>query len=171
MKLLIVSDSHGDWRTLERLVRREKPDQVLHLGDLLGDAQKLSLACPDTPVEAVPGNCDGWFVKGDTARILSYEGVRFFLTHGHAYGVKSGLAQLIKAGQSAGADVILFGHTHRAMRDRWPDGAWVVNPGTAGGVHAQATYAVAQVREGIVELEIRNVDGEQPCRPGRSGGL
>lgn len=157
MKLLIVSDSHGQWRVLEELVKRERPDQVFHLGDLMGDAVKLSLACPDTPVEAVVGNCDGWFAKGDTVRILSYEGVRFFLTHGHAYHVKSGLGQVVRAGQEAGADVVLFGHTHRAICDRWPDGTWVVNPGSVGGIHAEATYALAEISEGQFHVQIKCV--------------
>lgn len=157
MKLLIVSDSHGAWKELRRLVEREKPTVVLHLGDLLADAQKLSLVCPETVVEAVAGNCDGWLCKEENDRILSYEGVRFFLTHGHGYQVKSGVGGVLAAGKSARADVILFGHTHRAMLERLSDGGWLVNPGTVGGVHADATYAVAWVEGGAVRLELREV--------------
>lgn len=155
MKILIVSDSHGDWRGLQRMVEQEQPDQVLHLGDLLSDAQKLSFACPDTPVEAVVGNCDGWVARGETERILSYEGVRFFLTHGHGYQVKSTLGYILRAGRQAGADVVLFGHTHKALLEQQSDGMWLVNPGTAGGVHAEAAYAVAQVEAGKVRIELK----------------
>lgn len=158
MKILIVSDSHGDWHTLQRLVEREKPDRVLHLGDLLGDAQKLSLVCPEISVEAVWGNCDGWVARGETERVLTYEGVRFFMTHGHGYQVKSTQAFVLRAGRQAGADVILFGHTHQAVLEQQDDGVWLVNPGTAGGVHADATYALAWAEAGTVQLELKTVD-------------
>lgn len=158
MKILIVSDSHGRWQTLQRLVERERPDRVFHLGDLLSDAGKLSFACPDTPVEGVLGNCDGWSARGDTALTLSYEGVRFFLTHGHAYRVKSGLELLVDAARARNADVVLFGHTHRALCQCGPGGLWVVNPGTAGGVGAPATYALAQVERGCATVQLKQVE-------------
>lgn len=157
MKILIVSDSHGKWKDLQRLTEREQPDVVLHLGDLLADAQKLWLICPDVAVEAVPGNCDGWFSNQETDRILSYEGVRFFLTHGHGYQVKSGSGAVIMAGKAAQADVILFGHTHRAVLEQLGNGSWLVNPGTAGGVHEPASYAVAWVDAGAVRIELKKV--------------
>lgn len=153
MKLLIVSDSHGDWRALRRVAEEERPDAVLHLGDLLSDAQKLSIVCPEIPVEAVAGNCDGFFPKEPAERILSYEGVRFLLTHGHAYGAKSGSAHLALAGRNAGVDAVLFGHTHQAEIQRTADGLWLVNPGTAGGVHAPATCVLAFVEQGNVRFE------------------
>ena len=155
MKLLIVSDSHGDWRILQTLVEKENPDAVLHLGDHIGDAQKLSILCPHIPVEAVSGNCDGFFPKDGTDLVLSYEGVRFFLTHGHAYGVKSGLHHLSFAGRNAQVDAILFGHTHQACVDKTKDGVWMVNPGTAGGVHAPASYVLAHVKQGKVNFELK----------------
>ena len=156
MKLLILSDSHGEWRTLQQITERERPDVVLHLGDYIGDAQKLSMVC-DLPVEAVPGNCDGLFPKGEVSRTLVYEGVRFFLTHGHVYRAKSGTEILAEAGERMGVDVVLFGHTHQATTQHLPGGLWLVNPGTAGGIHAPATYAVAQVEQGTVEFELKKV--------------
>ena len=37
---------------------------------------------------------------------------RIFVTHGHAYGVKSGLGRLIDKAESVGADIALYGHSH-----------------------------------------------------------
>ena len=156
MKLLILSDSHGEWHTLRQIAERECPDAVIHLGDYLGDAQKLSMVC-DLTLEAVPGNCDGLFHKGERSRILTYEGVRFLMTHGHDYRVKTGLEMLVEAGKSMGVDAVLFGHTHQALIDRAGGGLWLVNPGTAGGIHAPATYAVAQVESGAVSFELKEV--------------
>ncbi len=157
MKLLIVSDSHGRWQTLRELAERERPDRVLHLGDVLGDARRLADACPGLPVESVAGNCDGWTAAGETDRILFYEGVRFFLTHGHTYHVKSGLGLLIRAGEESGAGAVLFGHTHKALCEQMPGGMWLVNPGTVGGVYARATYAVAEAAEGVLSVRIKQV--------------
>ena len=157
MKLLILSDSHGEWRTLEQVTELERPDVVIHLGDYIGDAQKLSLVC-DVPIEAVPGNCDGLFRKEGDGRILAYEGVRFFLTHGHVYRVKSGTEMLAAVGRQMGVDAVLFGHTHQALVERAPGGIWLVNPGTAGGVHAKATYALGTVEQGKVRFELKEME-------------
>ena len=69
------------------------------------------------------------------------DGVKFFLTHGHRYSVKYTLDALLNAAYFAGADMVLFGHTHRAMR--------VVNPGTAG-VGAACTYACIETENGAI---------------------
>lgn len=153
MKLLILSDSHGAVANLRTAVEREKPDRVFHLGDMLSDAQRLSCAFPDLPMDAVAGNCDGW-TKSPGTLLLKVGGVNFFLTHGHLYHAKSGVGMVARAGKEAGADVVCFGHTHKALCDRWPDGIWVVNPGSAGGVHAPASYAVAEAADGQVSIRV-----------------
>ena len=160
MKILIMSDSHGHWKKMAEIIAREMPSVVFHLGDMISDAQKLSLACPKVAVEAVLGNCDGWNTKGDTERILSYEGVRFFLTHGHGFQVKSTLSVVARAGEQARADVTLYGHTHKAHLERLPSGMWLVNPGTVGGIYELASYAVAEVENGSVSLEIKWLSNE-----------
>lgn len=159
MKILVVSDSHGARENLRRAAERERPDRIFHLGDLVADAQWLSCALPDIPLEAVVGNCDGW-TRGEGDRLLEVEGVSFFLTHGHRYQVKSGLALLTQAGRNAGAGAVCFGHTHRALCQRWPDGTLVLNPGSAGGIHAPATYGVIEVEHGCTEGRIAYLEGD-----------
>ena len=157
MKLLIVSDSHGKWETINRVMNIETPDLLIHLGDYIGDAQKLSLVNREIQVEAVPGNCDGLFWRGDTERILSYEGFSFFLTHGHGFHVKSGTEFLEHAARNMGVDAVLFGHTHQALVEQTKSGMWLVNPGTAGGIHAPATYVIAYVEKGKLWFELKKV--------------
>ena len=158
MKILIASDSHGNTAALKTAVEREKPDQVFHLGDMIADAGRLAAAFPGLPVECVLGNCDG---RGDGTqqdrRILTVGKVKFLLTHGHRFHVKLGLGLLAGEGRSSGVDVVCFGHTHQAMCTRWTGGFWMVNPGTAGGVHAPATYAVAEVEDGNVSIELKEL--------------
>ena len=157
MKILILSDSHGDTAALRQAITRENPDRVFHLGDMNRDAQHVAAAFPDLPLDAVLGNCDAYSgAEGPEELLTSAGGAKFFLTHGHRYHVKMGTALLVRNGQSAGADVICFGHTHRAVC-RKQNGVWLVNPGTAGGAGAPATYAVAEAKDGEVSVEIKSL--------------
>lgn len=157
MKILILSDSHGDTAALRQAILRENPDRVFHLGDMYRDAQRMAAAFSNLPLDAVLGNCDAYSGAEGPEELLTTAGdVKFFLTHGHRYHVKMGTALLLREGQSAGADVICFGHTHRAVC-RKHNGVWLVNPGTAGGVGAPATCAVAEVEDGEVSVEIKSL--------------
>ena len=76
------------------------------------------------------------------------DGVKFFLTHGHRYSVKYTLDALLNAAYFAGANIVLFGHTHRAVNETM-QGLYVVNPGTAG-VGAACTYACIETENGAI---------------------
>ena len=60
MKLLILSDSHGEQEFMQLAVRRERPDAVIHLGDHCADADRLAEEFCGLPVLSVRGNCDLW---------------------------------------------------------------------------------------------------------------
>lgn len=156
MKILILSDSHGFVANMRLAVEREQPRRIFFLGDVLSDAQRLAWAYPDIPMEVVAGNCDG-YSESPKEVVLKAGGVNFFLTHGHKYHAKSGVGMVVRAGQEAGADVVCFGHTHQAMCDLWPGGTWVVNPGSIGGIHAPATYAVAEIEDGKVSIRLEKL--------------
>lgn len=141
MKLLIFSDSHGNVANMEDMVRLEHPDRILHLGDLVHDAQALQEKFPDIPVLFVPGNCDGRRPDLPDQRIFTLEGCKLLMTHGHIYHVKMGAGAAVRAARQAGADLLFFGHTHEAFCE-FQQGLWVVNPGSIGSL-AKPTYAVA----------------------------
>ena len=65
MKVLVFSDSHGTIRYMQDAVRAERPDLVLHLGDVMRDARALMEAEPELQVEYVCGNCDGFSAQPD----------------------------------------------------------------------------------------------------------
>lgn len=130
-----------------RAVRQQQPDAVFHLGDCERDTQRLEKEFPDLPLYHVCGNCDREPVNPEVLQ-LTLDGVKFFLTHGHRYSVKYTLDALLNAAYFAGADMVLFGHTHRAMRETM-HGLYVVNPGTAG-VGASCTYACIETEDGAV---------------------
>lgn len=141
MKLVLFSDSHGNVANMEDVVRLERPDRILHMGDLARDAEELSHRFPDIPVTYVPGNCDGRRADLPDQRVFTLEGVRIFMTHGHVYHVKAGIGAAVRAAREAGAQLLCFGHTHEALCE-FQNGMWLVNPGAAGSL-ARPTYAVA----------------------------
>ena len=156
MKLLILSDSHGDVGTMIEVVEREQPNEIFHLGDCVRDAESLSYAFPGIPVIMVPGNCDGW--TGMSERLLlEREGVRILLAHGHSWHVKAGTGAALNDARSCGADILLYGHTHRAVCRKERDTPWCMNPGTVGGVHASATYGIIRLEGGTISCAIKSV--------------
>lgn len=138
------------------IVEKEKPDEIIHLGDCWRDAETLNCAYPQIPMYMVPGNCDDGFGKNGKL-LLEKEGWKILLAHGHQWRVKSGMALALEIGREAGAHILLYGHTHVADC-RQDCGMWVMNPGTVGGRYAPATYGVIEIWDGGVELEIRPVE-------------
>ena len=136
MEFLIFSDSHGKRKYIAEAVKRQvrKPDAILYLGDGLSD---IGDRWEDIPVIRVRGNCD-WHVPAEPVRdleTLSFEGHRLLLTHGHLYGAKSGVGGLLRAAKENGADLVLFGHTHRQELLTFPDEGtekpiYLFNPGS-----------------------------------------
>ena len=58
MKILVLSDSHGNVDNMVQAVTHTAPDWILHLGDVMADGEKLHAMFPEIPFEQVPGNCD-----------------------------------------------------------------------------------------------------------------
>lgn len=141
MKILVLSDSHGELRYMEQAVFAETPDQIVHLGDKNRDAQALQKKFCRIPFISVPGNCD--FPGTDpTVVVTELGGVRFFITHGHVHAVKFGLLRLGLAAAEAGASVALYGHTHIAAHDMF-EAVHLLNPGAAGG--GAPSYGVVEI--------------------------
>lgn len=132
-----------------RAIRQQQPDAVFHLGDCERDTQRLEKEFPDLPLYRVCGNCDREPVNPEVQQ-LTLDGVKFFLTHGHRYSVKYTASGRPASTPpiSAGADMVLFGHTHRAVSETM-QGLYVVNPGTAG-VGALCTYACIETENGAI---------------------
>lgn len=114
--ILILSDSHGKSDLIEQTKKLTRPHLILFCGDGLRDFDVGSYTCP---VYAVRGNCDCFYVPhmGDVEETLTLniDGVKLFITHGHRYGVKSGLGALIAQAVKEDADAVIFGHTHEPL--------------------------------------------------------
>ena len=131
MRIAVISDTHGSRAAIRRAVRACGPvDRWLHAGDYSQDGAILAQETGGQPVTAVAGNCDGWGVAAKAEEFIEAGGKLIWLTHGHHYRVKSGLTDLIAGGRRHEADIVVYGHTHRARIDRLA-GMLLLNPGSA----------------------------------------
>lgn len=128
MKILVFSDSHRSLVGMYRAIETHRPDQVIHLGDLQRDAEEVSLAYPQLPICMVPGNCDGWTTEAPKKQI-TLAGTQVLLSHGHLWYVKQSYDAALADARVSGADILLFGHTHRSVCQQMEDGLWMLNPG------------------------------------------
>ena len=128
MRYLIVSDTHGNDRNLERALMRTYPlDGVFHLGDLEGSESYIEDICP-CPVYMVGGNND-FFTPALSEQTVEIEGCRVFMTHGHRYGVSSNLERLKERAEKEDCHLAFFGHTHQPEVVRTGN-LILVNPGS-----------------------------------------
>lgn len=155
MKILVVSDSHGNVNNMVLAVERERPDRIFHLGDGWRDAEKLHSMFPEIPLEQVPGNCDFHPVEPAVKR-LELGGKRILLCHGHTYRVKEGLLEAGYAAQEAQADLLAFGHTHRPTQE-WAGKSLLLNPGSIG-YWGDPAYAVVTIADGKLTADLRRLE-------------
>jgi putative phosphoesterase len=127
MRLLIISDSHGNYPHALKAHELAGPvDHIIHLGDGADDARLMEQVL-EVPVLRVAGNCDA-DPRLPLELTLDFGQCRVYLTHGNRQMVKSGLRQLVGKGSEVGATVILYGHTHRSAVQT-EAGMLFVNPG------------------------------------------
>lgn len=159
MKILVLSDSHGVMEYMQWAVFQENPDMVIHLGDHIQDAERLSEKYWNIPVLRVPGNCDRCYDVPEKI-VRDIGGVRIYMTHGHRHRVKLSYQNLEYAAREAGAQVALFGHTHIPFCEQF-GGLWLLNPG-ACGAYGKKTCGIVTIENGIVNCRIQSVDmGEE----------
>lgn len=128
MRILVLSDSHGNSAPAEKAIQLLNPDRVIFLGDGLREIENLSYIYNNIPFHTVRGNCD--FMADEPAVDFMTVGQhKIFFTHGHLYRVKSGTEQLLESAKARNADIALYGHTHVAHTE-YIDGMYIINPGS-----------------------------------------
>ncbi|MFB6124304.1 MAG: metallophosphoesterase [Haloferacaceae archaeon] len=158
--LAVVSDTHGttDARLTGRtLTAVREADVVVHAGDFTAGAVLDAFHDECDRLFAVHGNADAPPVADrlPSARTLEYGGVRFAVTHTKRGG-ETGLSMF---GRERGADVVVFGHSHRP-EFRAGDPA-LLNPGShaAPRGHEAAHAELTRTAAGL-EGRLRSVTGE-----------
>ncbi|MBQ8210312.1 MAG: metallophosphoesterase [Clostridia bacterium] len=130
MRLLVLSDSHGDYISLKMAVENTQDvDAVIFLGDGVHDLDKVGISLARKKLVAVKGNCDGSFCDYPALAIENLGGIKVYCTHGHNEMVKFGYQVLKDRAREAGATLALFGHTHTPYT-AYEDGLYIMNPGS-----------------------------------------
>lgn len=128
MKILIVSDTHGRHQSLDRALEEAgKIDMFIHLGDVEGGEDYLE-AVVECEKHIIRGNND-FFTELPREEEFEIGPYHAFITHGHYYYVSMGMETIIEEGRSRGADLVMFGHTHRPFFLQ-KDGMTILNPGS-----------------------------------------
>ncbi|MGE5582017.1 MAG: metallophosphoesterase family protein [Bacillota bacterium] len=154
MKIVVISDSHGDFAALKRVVAKEEPFELLiHLGDGLEDGFRLR-RIKEFNLDGVNGNND----PGDLfpeKLILKLGGKICFFSHGDQYQVHNGLDLLWQAAGGEKADLVFYGHTHR-FEDRVFKGKRFFNPGTiCSYLNREPSYLLLEVGPAELNVEKR----------------
>lgn len=157
MKVLIVSDTHGREQNLAEALEQTGPiDQLIHLGDVEGGAEYIRELAGDAPAAIIAGNND-FFCDLPNERIFTLGGHRIFMTHGHGYFVHSGTLYLKREARKKGADIVMFGHTHKPYMEE-DNELLVLNPGSLSLPRQEGhrpTYIVMEIADdGQISYEL-----------------
>lgn len=147
MKIIVLSDSHNSIKFAPFLEIAQKSDAVIHCGDGSRDKADLENVL-EIPFYGVKGNCD---FSGTDELFFELENKKFFVTHGHFYGVKADLSRLRLKAEQLQADVVLYGHSHIPSIDFY-DGRVFINPGslTRPVQDYKPTYCEIEIIEGKI---------------------
>ncbi|HAX53772.1 metallophosphoesterase [Muricomes intestini] len=128
MKILIVSDTHGNHKNLDKVLKLVPDmDMFIHLGDVEGGEAYLN-AVINCEKHIVRGNNDFFseFPKEEEFYIGKY---KVFITHGHGYYVSLDPEYIVEEGRARQDDIVMFGHTHKPLLQENED-IIILNPGS-----------------------------------------
>lgn len=161
MKLLVLSDNHGQYDYVKSLIAKYRPnvDYIIHCGD--------SEFRPDDPIwqsvdVVVKGNMDFYPAYPDQ-EILKTPYGKLFITHGHLYQVNWSDEGLRHAANQVGASIVLHGHTHCLRVTRYSD-CTLINPGSVSrsrGAYPDSTYALITLDESGVTVDYYSLTHEK----------
>jgi uncharacterized protein len=182
----LISDTHAPERcpALPPAIAQvfDGVDLILHAGDL-GELSVLDWLGTVAPVVAVHGNDD----TGDARRELPYQqviaaaGERVLLCHTHhpdpadeeawrrsSHPAGAAFARRAAMGRSAGAGIVVYGHSHVPVVAQ-VEGVWLVNPGAIAPANPvtrmrHQTVALLYLRDDGAPFVV-HVDLAEPDRP------
>jgi len=138
MKIGVIADSHGNAKAARSalyVLKRSGAEVFIHLGDGIEDILEIESEA-GLIIEKIPGNNDP-HVNLDEERVFDWGVAKALVLHGHRQGINRYLGQLeyleilgdlAWKARKAGADILLFGHTH-APEDLEIAGVRLLNPG------------------------------------------
>lgn len=154
IKILLISDIHGNVKILENIIKNNEHDYSILAGDFICDDSIINRYV----TYAVRGNND-WDSLLKDEMDFTIEGIKFHLEHGHLIGSYFQLDNyefMHKALIKSKANILIHGHTHIPKIFTYDEGI-VINPGSPSqprGSH-NPSYAIIKINENKnVECEI-----------------
>ncbi len=161
MKMLVVSDSHGDRDILVKLKQQfsSQVDALFHCGDSELPADDVLWST----YHVVGFNMD-FDANYPQVQTVTVAGQRIFLTHGHRYQIKRDLTALALAAREAKANFAFFGHSHE-LGVVQTSGIVFLNPGSISQprgeyAHLGGTFALVTVTDSQTKIEFCTRDGQ-----------
>jgi putative phosphoesterase len=166
LRLAVVADTHSSPHPASgRLLAAERPDAILHAGDI-GDLRVLDGLAAVAPLFAIRGNIDVHARDLPDALVLDLRAgdavvFKLLLFHIAVYGPKL-RADAARLARDRGAGLVVCGHSHVPFigRDR---GLAVFNPGSIGPRRFQLPIVFGVIELAGGRLTMRHVD----CETGR----
>lgn len=156
MHIAVMSDTHRNKNMIDKACSYIKnADVVIHLGDNVEDTNEIRNKY-DGEIISVTGNCD-FMSTHSLERIEIIGGKKFFITHGHEYGVKYDLNRLKYKAMEVEADIALFGHTHMPFIAN-ELGILFINPGSVSlSRKGPNSLAFIDINDGKISASIKNI--------------
>lgn len=150
MRILVISDSHGDPYAVKQALDEQPTAKILfYLGDGEHDLSLIE-GRQNIYIHKVKGNCD-YASTLPSYVVDEVDGVRIYATHGYVERVKYGKTLLRQYAADNKATIALYGHTHVADTT-YDDGIWIVNPGSI----RMGEYAVIDITpKGIMPILLK----------------
>lgn len=152
INIAVFSDSHGyDDRlavAIDDATQQCDIHLAIHLGDHFSDMKVIHQKRPGWPTFGVRGNNDYDTPEAPDEALLEVGLIKIYCTHGHIYGID----RILYRAEELGANVALFGHTHRVMVDQ-SSSISIMNPGSVALPRDGKGRAY-----GILRLEGRSVN-------------
>jgi len=158
LKIVVLGDSHGEIKNLDFIMKDLKDtDYIIHTGDYFNDGEYIAKNY-GMNVIGVRGNCD-FTSQGEEEIIKNIGGKRFFIAHGHQYGIKYDLNRFFYRGRELDADIIIFGHSHMPYYSV-EDGIILLNPGSISQPRGGSfkSFAIVRIEKGEISAEIISID-------------
>lgn len=159
MKILVLSDTHGKIDECNHVLKKvDKIDLIIHLGDYSSDVVNVKKIFK-LDIINVRGNCDHLDKKTKDEIIVTLEGKKLFLTHGHIYRVKMNLDRIFYRAKELQVDIALFGHIHVPVSLTYED-ILLFNPGSISmpRKRSKKSFGIIELKQNSIESAIYTID-------------
>ena len=130
MRILVTSDTHGDYYSIVNFIKKNHVDFMIHAGDYTSDAYNISETTGINYI-TVKGNNDYGDYKNQFEQIIPLGDNNILLVHGHKEGVYFSKEKLLQKALDYDCNIVIFGYTHTYFFEYLKDfNLYLLNPGS-----------------------------------------